>query len=417
MIILSINSGRKRLSLKNLDFDFSERFRDMIQKAALLYLDPYKLEGSSMRTLIIGTFIFLLVAPNWSLAGDSEDELFKTVLEGHQQLVELITDGCEIKTERTRTLGDKVMDKQFMEWKQVGDQIRIRATTEIFDAEAPAKAGKQIPQLLTNHLDYLKNRTQQLSISNRLVPKSKDVISALITETTDYHSIGVSVWVSTNNIGAAYPSEIWLHETLRQPGKLLTCKWIDVKGEKLILVEKAFEKRSYRAVFDPQNKFYPVSLSHFTGNSTDQAQLVTTTEVTKFHPKNDSIGIRFPAEILTTYASPKKGDPVKKTTTLVTSALFKQKFSEELFTLTIPPGVPVVDKITGKAYVSSGGTTPDPAKPNIKLEDIEIPKVLPYPPPDPEPSRWSFRWVSLGIATVFFVAAFGFWRIRRGSNR
>ncbi|MCX7665955.1 MAG: hypothetical protein N2112_10430 [Gemmataceae bacterium] len=370
-----------------------------------------------MQTRIIRIFLFLLITPNWSLAGDREDELFKMVLEGHQQLVELMIEGCEIKTERTRMLDDKVTDKQFMEWKQVGDKIRIRTTTEIYDVQPPPIIGKDVLQVLKSQQDYLRDGTQQLSINNRSVPQSKDIISALITETTDYHSIGVSVWVSTNHIGAAYPSEIWLYETLRQPGKLLTCKWTHVKGEKLILVEKAFEKRTYRVLFDPQNQFYPVSLSHFTGNSTDKSQLVTTTEVTKFHPKDESTGIRFPAEIVTSYVTPKRGDPVKKTVTIVTSALFKQKFPEEVFSLTIPAGVPVVNKITGKAYISQGGTTPDLAKYNLRLDDIEITKPLPLPPPEPEPSRWSLRWVSLAIAVIFFLAAFGLWRTRRGSDR
>lgn len=353
--------------------------------------------GVPMKRGIVALAIVVL----GTLPARSADPLFDTAANGHRQTVESITSlHLHLRVE-IDDVSDKGLRTSQRFWEDLwheGDKVRSRYKVEFGGGDVPngAKAGDK------SNNDRLLIGQRLTSLNSVLIPGRKPQNTAALRnvdpagESCDWARSAALFKVSDGPV-------IWLKDALRSKNwKWKKAAWDELGGARVILLEGetagdggVFDM-SYRVWLDPAVGYLVRRTeSHGYRGAFDPERTHWESEVVRFHPPYKETGISFPAEVVDKGFSKIDGLPEWTRGTrrcVFENVRINEPVPADAFTLKIPAGYWVVDRITAVQYTS--GPDGKPATPLVPI--IDIPQ-----PPEVRSSWWlSYTLVGAGVAAL-----------------
>lgn len=358
---------------------------------------------SSLVNRMIKTMMMLALSLVFTSSVAADEALFQSALAGHKQYCQQLMMGSHFRFVRTNTLIDSGVSTPNstieVTWWQSGDDIR---STEVATTDSGQLKGR------SRKRDYARKGQQSVRVNH---PTNEQKASALISRADDP---AWTPWLCAGLVSSTSPSAVWLHEQLAQPGRLVKCEW-DVADKSVIVVEKIVDKKTYVAKFDSAKGFCLIDVTIYTGESSrpslphssvTNVDLVATTEGQLYFPRRSHTRHvagdgKVYAEADTTFSHVSTGVRVKP----------------EMFELAIPVGSTVVDRNRDSVYRAGKQAEPDTTKPQYKLSELTALRdaAAPQADLDETPRAFPYRWIALGVAGLFFVAAVVL-RVRRSRS-
>jgi hypothetical protein len=347
-----------------------------------------------MRTArLLGTALIILAAVGPSAGADDEERMRYAQLR-HEQTVSLYSRVyAKFRTEARKNNGD--VHTNVVEWWEDGGRVRAKTGTTTPHPEKPNRLFETASDCAIRdgvQTFLLKSKTSAGRPHNGVVidKKSRD----------EY--IGPDLWECSGLAATSAPTRLfkdfWKLDTWRhRPAPPLP-------GSNAVGVESQWKEGSGKTVIvylDPAHDYLPSKLIIYWYNGRlDTAKQHVVYDVLEYHPKGPDLPTAFPKRVRATFYG-RNGvleAPLTEGFYTIETVKVPKAIPEETFTLKIPAGYQVADKIKGVVYLTGPDGGPAPGTKVTPIRRDEAPKKSPSkeePPeaysvgiPPSEPRNW-----------------------------